>query len=72
MHNEIWEWMEKRQKAYEATDNPTYAKENATPMKADLNDSGNKSMNKGDGAVRVAVTPKTGKPPVEGKHHRSS
>ena len=64
--------MEKRQKAYEATDNLTYTKENATTMKADLNAIGNKSMNKGDGGVRVAEPPKTGKPPVEGKHPRSS
>ena len=67
VHNKIWEWMEKRQKAYEATDNLAYTKENATPMRADPNDIGNKSMNKGVGTVRVAVTPKNRKTSSGGK-----
>ena len=57
VHNEIWEWMEKRQKAYEATDNLAYTKENATPMKADPNDIGNKSMNKGGGCSKGGGNP---------------
>ena len=65
--NEIWEWMVKRQKAYEATDDFAYAKENAMPMKPDPNDSGNKSMNKRGGGSKSGGNPKNRKTSSGGK-----